>query len=201
MKVLNLNRVGNFNKNIEGNENDIGLYTYNVFNKKFDDYNNFVHYLNWEVYESDLNELDNYIKYIYNIIENSDYVLMSNLSGDELNRYISSLKHTYYDKIILEDCNDNIFNTNYLFDIKDATSKQFLRDNFKFNLSDEYREPIIVNTDKKYILNEDRFDYIYINYVFIKNNYLQLILYQQDGYIYDYRPYNVREKEIKKYKK
>ena len=45
-KVLNLNIVGNFNKNIEGNESDIGLYTYNVFNKKFDDYNNFVHYLN-----------------------------------------------------------------------------------------------------------------------------------------------------------
>ena len=61
MKVLNLNIVGNFNKNIEGNENDIGLYTYNVFNKKFDDYNNFVHYLNWEIYESDLNELDNYV--------------------------------------------------------------------------------------------------------------------------------------------
>lgn len=200
MKILKLQGNDSLNKNIEGNSNDIGLYTYSIFNSRFNTKEELEDYVCYGHENYDFLEVDKYIKYIYNVIDNSDYVLMERLSGNVLNKYINNLKYNYYDKIILDNYNNSSFYTNYLFDIRDEKSKQFLKNNITFNLSDEYREPIIFETDRRYILNKEEIDYNYINYVFIKNSHLQLVLYQRDGYIYDYRDIDVREREIKKYK-
>ena len=178
---------------------DILPYTYNVFNDEIRDREVFVDYLNENFNNMDFSFVDKYVDYIYSIIDKSDYILIDALLDNELKFYKSKLEYNYYDEITLEGYQGQFLNTNYLFCIKDDYSKKIIKDNIKFNLSDEYREPMVVETDRKYILNDDNREfllsnnnieqesYTYLKYAFIKDGFLQLILYQRDGYIYDYR--------------
>ena len=187
-------------------DDEKSVYTYNVINKNIENFDDFLDFLDDDLYKSDLSkiDLDKYRDYIFEIIDDSDYVYMVSVFSKDIEIFIKNLKYEYYDEILFEIDNDSHkAHANYLFDIRDNNSKQFLKNNLKFNLSDEFREPFVVNTDKEYILNVDSFDGQlfkgYINYGFVKENKLLLILYQFDGYIYDYRDKKIRDEQIKRY--
>ena len=153
----------------------------------------------YKLFSNDIND-DKYINYIYDIIDNVNYIFINRLPYNEECSYKDKLNYTYYDKILLEDKSKD-FNTNYIFDIKDNKSKEVIKNNISFNLSDKDRNPIIVDTDKKYILNEiGKEEYEYIDYGFIKDDTLVAVLHQKDGFIDDYRDINIRKKELEKYK-
>lgn len=197
MKKLELKIDNKFN-------DDNFVYTYNVINKSIENFDDFLDFLDDDLSKSDLSkiDLDKYRDYIFEIIDNSDYVFMESVSTKEIELYINHLEYEYYDEITVLDW-QNPVSANHLFNIKDDKSKQFVKKNLKFNLSDEYREALIVETDKEYILNDDSFDGQlfkgYIDYGFVKDNKLLIILVQYDGYIYDYRDKKVRDRQIKKY--
>ena len=147
----------------------------------------------YKLFSNDIND-DKYINYIYDIIDNVNYIFINRLPYNEECSYKDKLNYTYYDKILLEDKSKE-FNTNYIFNIKDNKSKEFIKNNIRFNLSDKDRNPIIVDTDKKYILNEiGKEEYEYIDYGFIKDDTLVAVLHQKDGFIDDYRDINIRKK-------
>ena len=185
---------------------DNSVYTYNILFKEIQDDKSFDEFISKYLLKSDLSmiNLDKYKEYLDEIIDDADYIFIVGTTKKEEKYYKNRLKQIYYDEIIIKYGNPQIIkNPNYIFEIKDKDSKQIIKDTLKFNLSDEYREPVIVKTDKKYILNDDKFDELtqdsYSGYYFIKNNNLLLILYQYDGYIYDYRDKKVRDRQIKKY--
>ncbi|MBR3161950.1 MAG: hypothetical protein IKF19_04395 [Bacilli bacterium] len=175
------------------------VYTYNVLMKKFLDDSVFLHFVSNELYRSDLKDvdLDKYRDYIFEIIDDADYVFIETLKKEVVEEYKKKLNYKYYDKVILWN-SDYVFNVNYLFEIGDDRSKQIVKNDLKFNLSDDYREPVIVKTNKKYILNEEYYENC-SNYVFVKDNKLLISLHQYDGYIYDHRDSKVRDRQIKKY--
>lgn len=70
----------------------------------------------------------------------------------------------------------------------------------QLSVGDYERENIEVNLNKKYIYNE--FDENKLGYYrFIKDNLLLAVLWQQDGYLYDYRSKDEIEKHKEKYRK
>ena len=171
-------------------------YTYNSFNDDIRDFDVYIDYLNKNFKKLDFTKVDKFVNYIYDIIDGMDYVFIEGLEDNELEFYKNNLKYVYYDKMIIcRNGSSEIF-TNYLFEIIDKKSKKILKDNIKFNLCNEYQDVIVVNTDRKYILNddsrgpkinEDLKPYYYNRYYFIRDGYLQLMFDQRDGYIYDYR--------------
>lgn len=177
------------------------VYTYNIIYKNIQTNDEFDDFMINNLYKSDLSKinLDKYRDYIFEIIDNSDYVFMELLTEKEIAYYKSKLKYKFYDEINISDW-QNPIGTNYLFDIKRLEEKKVIKDNLKFNLSDDCREPIIVNTDKEYILNDDNISFRN-DYGFIKGNFLQVFLLKYDGYIYDYRDKETRDEQIKRYLK
>ena len=157
-----------------------------IENKNYDTYD-------YKMFSNDISD-NRYIDYIYHIIDEADYIFIEYLSYEKLKVLKEFLKRTYYDKILLEDKSKS-FNADYIFDIRDKKSKEFIKNNISFNLSDKDRNPIIVDIDKKYILNEiGKEEYEYIDYGFIKDDTLLAVLHQKDGFIDDYRSINVRKK-------
>lgn len=163
-----------------------------VGNKNYDTYD-------YSMFSNSVDD-DKYIKYIYNIVDNADYIFIDRLSYEDECKYKDKLNYIYYDKILLEDKSKD-FEVNYIFDIRDKKSKDFIKNNIKFNLSDKNRDPILVDNNKKYIMNEiEKHEYQYMDYFFVKDDYLEVVLHQRDGYIDDYRFTDLVEKELKKYK-
>lgn len=183
---------------------NIKSYTYNVFNDDIRDYDVYVDYLNNNLNNLDFTKIDKFVDYIYEVIDNMDYVFIEGIEDGELNFYKNNFKYIYYDKIHIDKLEANEVYANYLFDIRDKLDKRILKDNIRFNLCNEYQDIIIIDTDRKYILNDNSRGpiiefrnndlvynnlkpYYYNRYCFVKDGCLQLILNQEDGYITDYR--------------
>lgn len=138
------------------------------------------HLMSGKLSEEDLNLLDQYVNYIHKVIDESDYMFYKQSNYTNL---LNKLNYEIYDEFILG--NELRPNIKYIFDIRDEQSKLIVKNNLKFNLSDEDREPHDYNINKSYILKKLTKDWETIS--FIKDSKLIGTFCMYDGYFYDYR--------------
>lgn len=176
-------------------------YTYNEIDSEIvdvDDYTNFIGkcYLQND-YSALEKKLDKYIEYIYDLIKQADYLVYA-IRRKELEGFEKSLDYKKID-VISANTQKVIHRETDLFDLKTEESKEFLKNNLKFNVGDEDREIIEFNPSRKYVYNNFDENYLGI-YRLIKGNSLIADLWQLDGYLYDYRPKEEIEKHKEKYR-
>ena len=192
MEKIELKNIGDYTE----------IYTYNELNKNIVDEDNFIIFFNDVFLNKEYSELeellDKYTNYLYDLIDESDYLIYSNCK-EELRKLENLIDHKKVD-IIDSKNNENIYSNIDLFNLKTDKNKNILKDELKYNVGDYERENIEVSINKKYIYNE--FDENKLGYYrFIKDNLLLAVLWQQDSYLYDYRPKEEIGKHIEKYRK
>ena len=94
------------------------------------------HLISGKLTDNDLILLDEYVDYIYSIIDESDYIFFNMDNDEDMLKTLNGVNYEYYDKVFI-DIPAGVFGAHYLFDIKDFESKWIVKDNFKFNLSDD----------------------------------------------------------------
>lgn len=177
------------------------IYTYNELNNKIVDEDNFIKFFNDVFLNEDYSKLekllDKYTNYLYDLIDEADYLIYSNCE-EELKKIENLIDYKKVD--IIDSNNENTYFNIDLFNLKTEKNKKNIKEELKYNVGDYERESIEVNLNKKFIYNE--FDENKLGYYrFIKDNLLLAILWQQDGYLYDYRPKEEIEKHKEKYRK
>lgn len=177
------------------------IYTYNELNNNIVDEDNFIKFFNDVFLNEDYSKLekllDKYTNYLYDLIDEADYLIYSNCE-EELKKIENLIDYKKVD--IIDSNNENTYFNIDLFNLKTEKNKKNIKEELKYNVGDYERESIEVNLNKKFIYNE--FDENKLGYYrFIKDNLLLAILWQQDGYLYDYRPKEEIEKHKEKYRK
>lgn len=177
------------------------IYTYNELNNNIVDEDNFIKFFNDVFLNEDYSKLekllDKYTNYLYDLIDEADYLIYSNCE-EELKKIENLIDYKKVD--IIDSNNENTYFNIDLFNLKTEKNKKNIKEELKYNVGDYERESIEVNLNKKFIYNE--FDENKLGYYrFVKDNLLLAILWQQDGYLYDYRPKEEIEKHKEKYRK
>lgn len=191
MEKMELNNIGDYTD----------IYTYNVLNNNIADEDNFIKFFNEVFLNKDYSKLekilDIYTKYLYDLIDESDYLIYSNCD-EELKKIENLIDYKKVD--IIDSNNENTYYNIDLFNLNTDKNKKIIKEELKYNVGDYERENIEVNLNKKYIYNE--FDEKKLGYYrFIKDNLLLAVLWQQDGYLYDYRSKEKIERHKEKYRK
>ena len=191
MEKIELKNIGDYTE----------IYTYNELNKNIVDEDNFIKFFNDVFLNEDYSKLekllDKYTNYLYDLIDEADYLIYSNCE-EELKKIENLIDYKKVD--IIDSNNENTYFNIDLFNLKTEKNKKNIKEELKYNVGDYERESIEVNLNKKFIYNE--FDENKLGYYrFIKDNLLLAILWQQDGYLYDYRPKEEIEKHKEKYRK
>lgn len=149
---------------------------------------------------------DNYYDYVCNIIDESDYISLTN--GSKVTRELLMNRLRHEDCALTYRIGINTFMTKltYLFDISKEEDKEFLKKNIKLNTIDPYNNKKTYKlVTRKYVKGQqiegDPSNYYFDLYTFI-NKDLDVIAETSSTKpsIRDYREDNTIEKDINKYK-